>query len=221
MKSKFLSLALAAVMLITSALKSQASDFDVSNLTETIQGAETISGSNTVKQIAQKFQTGTFATPTSVWLVQLYLSSFGSYNLANLSVQIRSDSSGTPGASVGSFAGTGLISIGGIYNFSNLATPVTLVSNTIYWLVIKNNVAGTGANNINWAYGDTTSPSLGVNGLVTPVSSVNTGSTWNTFPTSPQLLRITNVPEPSTYALGGICALSIGLIARRRKVATV
>ncbi|MFM7318154.1 MAG: choice-of-anchor R domain-containing protein [bacterium] len=218
MKSKFFSLVVAASLLITSALKTQAADFDVSNLTETIQGAETISGSNVTKQIAQKFNTGSFATPTSVWLVQLYLSSFGNYNLANLSVQIFTDASATPGTSVGSFSATGSLTTGGIYNFTNIASPVALAANTNYWVVIKNSVVGSGANNINWAYGDSSTPTPGINGVMSTISSVNnTGSSWTTFTTTPQLVRLTNVPEPSTYALGTICALSMGYIARRRK----
>lgn len=219
MKSKLFSLALAASLLMASASKTQAADFDVSNLGLTIEGAETISGSNTVKQIAQKFSTGAFATPTSVWLVQLYLNSLGSYNLANLSVQIRTDASGTPGTSVGSLTGTGLLTAGGIYEFTNTASPISLTASTNYWVVIRNTVAGTGGNNVNWAYGDTTTPAVGTNGVLSTVSAINTGSSWNTFPTTPQLVRISNVPEPSTYALGTIGALTMGYMARRRKTA--
>ena len=47
-------------------------------------------------------------------------------------------------------------------------------------------------------------------------SSGNFLTSWSTGST-PRFLAFQPVPEPSTYALGGICALTMGYIARRRK----
>jgi hypothetical protein len=195
----------------------KAADFNVSNLDKTIEGAETISGSNTVKQIASNFSTGSFTGTANVWLVQLYLNSFGSYDLANLSVRIFTDNVGVPGAAVGSFSGTGIMMIGGIFNFTNTASPVPLQPNTNYWLVIKNSVAGISSNNVNWAYDNSSSPQQGLNGQIGTTTLVNpNGSGWISFSSTSQLFTISSIPEPSTYALGMIGALTMGYVARRR-----
>lgn len=207
----------ASLMLMVGSLNVNAADFNVTNLAETIQGAETISGSNTVKQIASNFSTGSFTGTADVWLVQLYLNSFGSYNLANLSVRIFTDNVGVPGSAVGSLGGTGIMSTGGVFNFTNTASPVPLQPNTNYWVVIKNTVAGTGSNNVNWAYDYPSSPLPGLNGQIGTTQLVSTnGTSWNTFSNTASLMRISNVPEPSTYALGMIGALTMGYVARRR-----
>jgi len=195
----------------------QAVDFDVSNTSLIVQGAETISGSNTVKRIAQKFGSDSLVSPTSVWMAQLSLSSFSSFNISNLDVQIYTNVSNLPGTPIGSLLGSGTsVTSGGIYDFTNLDSPIVLTANTDYWLVIGNKVAGTGSNNINWAYANSSTPTIGTNGKIYSVSAVNTGSVWNTFPTNPQLMRITNVPEPSTYLLGLISSVAMSLTTYRR-----
>lgn len=52
----------------------------------------------------------------------------------------------------------------------------------------------------------------------TPITSFNVSRGGNLgFVTVNNLILAQAVPEPSTYALGGLAALSLGLVSRRRK----
>ena len=219
-KAMFRNIFVASLALVMSSTCVKAASFDVSNLTETVQGTETIPGNNIVKRIATSFSTGSFTGTADIDLVQLYLASFGTYNLANLSVSIFTDNSNVPGTSVGTLTSTGTLTGNGVVDFRNVASPVALQPNTNYWVVVKNAVVGTGSNNIQWAYGYPTGPTPGLNGTIADKSSLNnTGASWNTTVGTAYLARVTNVPEPSTYALGAISALTMGYIARRRNAA--
>jgi hypothetical protein len=221
-KAMFRNIFVASLVMVMSSTGIKAANFDVSNLTESIQGSEVIAANNIVKRIATSFSTGNFAGTADIDLVQLYLSSFGTYNLASLNVSIFTDNSGTPGTSVGSLSATGSLTGNGLVDFRNTTTPVALQPSTNYWVVIKNSVVGTGLNNIQWAYGYPSGPTPGLNGQVNDNTAVNlTGATWNAFAGTSQLVRITNVPEPSTYALGAIGALTIGYINRRRRAVQI
>ena len=212
----------ASLIMFMSGTGIKAANLDVSSLNETIQGAEALNGNNIVKQIATNFSTGSFTGTADIWLVQLYLNSFSTYNLANLSVRIFTDNAGVPGAAVGTaLTATGSLTTGGVVDFTNIGSPVSLAPSTNYWVVIKNTVS-TSNTNLNWAYGYPTSPTVGLNATLGTTQAVNSvGTGWTTFANTAQLVRITNVPEPSTYALGTIGALTMGYVARRRKTAKV
>ena len=216
------SIFVASLIMVIGGSGIKAANLDVSNLNETIQAAESLPANNTLKQIATSFSTGSFVGTADIWKVQLYLNSFSSYNLANLSVRIFTDNAGVPGSPVGSsLTATGIASAGAAYDFTNIGSPVSLAPSTNYWVVIKNTASSNGTP-VNWATANPLTPTTGLNATIGTTQAINyVGTGWTTFANTANLVHITSVPEPSTYALGAIGALTMGYVARGRKTVKV
>lgn len=96
----------------------------------------------------------------------------------------------------------------------DFTTNISLNTSTDYYLVARIDSSLSGL--VYWSRTDS-QPSPGYSWYVT--SSNDGGSSWDpttTDPTNSQLMKITAVPEPSTYALGAIGTLVLGWLGRRR-----
>lgn len=117
------------------------------------------------------------------------------------------------------------------FNYSgDQGANLMLQSGQTYWLVVKNNPIqsvfswyyskdpGTG---LPVAPSDQTGTGIsyaGTKQYVTTALLPNYGLGWNNFATNQSILRysVLTVPEPSTYALGAIGTLVMGMVARRK-----
>jgi hypothetical protein len=136
----------------------------------------------------------------------------------------KKDTPGTLVASLGSYAISGLSTTSSnVITASDLLIPTNL--NTIYWIVASVS-GGTGS----VAFNSTTN-SMSANaanfGGFTPISSyINPPGqpSWyiegsqDAYTIKPIVMSVT-VPEPSTYALGALSAIALGVIGRRKRLA--
>ena len=137
-------------------------------------------------------------------------------------LRIFSDSSNTPGASVGGYTFDSP-AIGGNHNapVNVTFTPTSSISlnaNTNYWIVVSDPNS-----NSEWRYtSSNTGSSTAIGGyVVRDASTTNSGGSWSIFTNSPYLTEISAsaVPEPSTYAAwAGVIALGTTVVLRRRKI---
>lgn len=165
--------------------------------------------SNDLQWNAQKFQTD----GQSYDLVDVTLSMLLSAGTGNATLQIYSDSSGSPNASIATLTSPGSYS-GTLSNTTFTASGVTLAPNSAYWVVLK----GPDSNTIfEWSFTDDNTGS-GVGFTTNWAYSDNLGSSWNPSSTSPYQMRVSvqPVPEPSSVILAGL-GLAAAVFASRRK----
>jgi len=192
------------------------------------------------KSVAQQFKT--------VPVGGFPLSGFSSYNITGVSINMYQSSSGngslkldlysnvqgptsdnskdTPGALVANLGTFAINSIGStnsnIVTASNILVPTTL--NTQYWIVAS--VTGNGSVAFNTTTKSMTASAPNFSGFV-PIGSyinppgqsswfIENGSTaaYARF----SLPMSVTVPEPSTYALGALSAIALGVIGRRKRL---
>ncbi len=123
---------------------------------------------------------------------------------------------GSPGAAVGSALGS--VPIAGIsgvsyqdVTFSGLNR--TLATNTNYWLAVQ----GSGIASV-FFVGATTSTGGTLTGSLGYSITSDAGNSWSAPSTAVYVIgRVNAVPEPSTYALGMIAAVTCGWLARRKR----
>ena len=95
------------------------------------------------------------------------------------------------------------------------STTVTLVNGTTYWLVL-NATTYTGSKQIQSLATDS-SGGTGVS-ATTFMNQRDSSTLWGTnFSTAHLSMKITTVPEPSTYALAALASGTMGVVRRRRQ----
>lgn len=217
-------LVLTLLLALCGVFTANAADINVSTLGAGTGGdtaGSNISG-GADRLLASQFSVG--AQSSDITKVTLRLSNTGNnnYDLTQLTAYLYSDNSNQPGTQVASFFTTGTLVANSNQDF--IGTLFTLNANTNYWLVLKSSVASDANNSVDWRYtqSSTLAPVSGFNGVINTIAatSANNGSSWTIY-TSPNTTfynyRISNVPEPSTYALGMIATGVLGGLARRRK----
>lgn len=140
-------------------------------------------------------------------------------------MQLRQANGSNPGAVVATFTNPATPPIGVLpqwYTFT-LAAPVTLNINTNYFIVLSD-LQGNSTDKKEFHWHETepfTVPSgQGGSGLtyVSTLSSTDGEVTWSGVnPSIGIRLNAVPVPEPSTYALGAIGVLTLGIVSKRRK----
>lgn len=213
------------LLMIGGLITLQAADINVSSLGPG-NGADVVASSisgGADRLLASQFTVG--AQSADISKVTVSLSNLGekAYDLTRLTALIYSDSGNKPGSSLTSFTQTG--SLNGDANQDFTGTLFSLSANTNYWLVLKASAASDINQAVMWYCTQSSSlaPVSGVNGAINTLSATSTdnGETWIPY-TSPNLtyydFAITNVPEPSTYALGLIATgVIVGAARRSRK----
>lgn len=139
-----------------------------------------------------------------------------------VTVALYDNASSNPGTQIGTFTNPTFVTGTALYNFAGFTGSTTLAANTQYWVVVTANA--TGPSNYQWTYSDPLASPAGLNGsgftyLGTRGREMPLGNpTWISLAAPEQNMRITinAVPEPSTYALGGVAALVLGAAARRK-----
>lgn len=133
------------------------------------------------------------------------------------------DTPGTLFASLGSFSISGLgTGTSNIVSASNIVVQTKL--NTIYWVVAS--VTGTGTVAFNTTTNSMTANASNFSGFKPIASYINPPAvtSWyiegskDAYSNNPLVMSVT-VPEPSTYALGALSALALGVIGRRKRMA--
>lgn len=197
------------------------------NLTESADQGVTMSGngSGNWKFNAEAFTTTPYYAKNLVSSVTLYLAlnSFGSTG-GTFDVAIYSnDTSGSPANKPGTLVAnvaTGqtasqIIPTSGAFVTFTPASVISLSDNTTYWVVLDASNY-TGSKQIISA-GTDSSAGLGVT-TNNMLQKDNVGTWSDNFPPGgPSHMIMKVVPEPSTYALGGIATSTLGLMARRRR----
>ncbi|MBI1325767.1 PEP-CTERM sorting domain-containing protein [bacterium] len=123
---------------------------------------------------------------------------------------------GGPGAAVGSPLGS--VSIAGIsgagyQNVTFAGLKRTLTSDKHYWVAVQ----GAGLASVFYV-GATTSTGGNLSGSLGFSISSDAGASWSAPSTSVFVIgQVNAVPEPSTYALGAVAALTAGWLARRKR----
>jgi len=196
------------LMVLASVSSASAVDiFDNLSKVSANTGASYSSGS--LQWSTQKFQTD----GQSYDLVDVTLSMMLSAGTGNATLQIYSDSSGSPNASIATLISPGSYS-GTLSNTTFTASGVTLAPNSAYWVVLK----GPDSNTIfEWSFTDDNTGS-GAGFSTNWAYSDNLGSSWNPSNTSPYQMRVSvqPVPEPSSVILAGL-GLAAAVFASRRK----
>jgi len=202
------SMAAAAAIMLLNTLNISAVDL-ADNLIETRNGGVTIDAS--VPAVAQGFSTtatGYIINSISVKLKQDNAASPD--GTLNFSIYSADGTGGTPNTLVSSISTVATSALptssASVYSLNSL--NVTLSPNTSYYLVLTS--TSTLGNGAAWGYTNST------NGTGFPSNqSIYSSSSWSAPSTSfPQMMQISAVPEPSTYALA---VLSIGTLAFARK----
>ena len=133
-------------------------------------------------------------------------------------VDLWSDVSGQPGASLGTFTNPGAFSAG-LNTFTAGGLP-SLAANAAYWVVLRGASVGASAN---WYFTDnqgTVSPATQTMGNAFRTSL---GGAWQVSSTQPYMMQVsaerTSVPEIDPSGVGSVMALvtsALGLLERRR-----
>lgn len=201
------SLAAAAAMMVLNTATTSAVDI-ANNLSETRNGGVTIDAS--VPSVAQGFTTsaaGYIINNISVMLKQDNAASPD--GTINFSIYTADGTGGAPNTLVSSIStvATTALPTSNASSYTLNSLNVTLSPNTTYYLVLTS--TSTLGNGAAWGYTNST------NGTGFPSNqSIYSSSAWSAPSTSfPQLMQISAVPEPSTYALA---VLSIGTLAFAR-----
>jgi hypothetical protein len=188
----------------TSALAAQTYVFDTSGQTGAGQSTGTLFSSLTP---AQRFTTD--ASLTTLTGISLHMQNANNW-VPNL--QIFSDNgSGVPVSLVNSFASS-TVSSGGWATFND---SVTLAANTTYWIVFGTTSGS--ANSYAWAGATNNGSSYGAWLTTADYNrAYNVGSGFSAYANQVMDLRLTAIPEPSTYAaiLG---AGALGCVVWRRR----
>lgn len=208
---------IAALFVACFAMPSNAADL-ANNLANTATGGSLFFGSQA--NWGQSFQTTTDTIITSV-SVNLYrgAGATGLFSFYIFDYDINTNKPITPGSLLDRLVGQVNIATLPEGNHT-VATTVTFnalsislgFANSPYYLVAKANVTNASAF---WA---TTNVTTGTGFPSYQASSTDDGASWSTASLAApvQLMRITAVPEPSTYALGMIAAATFGFVSRRR-----
>ena len=167
------------------------------------------------------------------WPALSFKTSMTNYILESVTIPVRNpnllisgtisfvlyDSNGTggaPGAAVGSALGSvPIVDIAGdsYQNVTFNGLSRTLSTNTNYWIAIR----GTGLASV-FMVGATTSTGGILAGSLGYSITNDAGANWSAPSNSLYVIgQVTAVPEPSTYALGAIAALTAGWLARRQR----
>jgi hypothetical protein len=145
-------------------------------------------------------------------------------NVQGTSPNNKKDTPGTLVASLGSFAISGLSStISNAVTVSNILIPTKL--NTNYWIVASVS-GGSGSVGFSTTSNDMSSNAPNFSGFTPIASYINPPSqtSWyiegskDAYAINPIIMSVT-VPEPSTYALGALSAIALGVIGRRKRLA--
>jgi hypothetical protein len=165
---------------------------------------------------AQSFNTT--ATDFIVTDVTLRMFTDATSGQFRISIYDATGAGNRPGAQVASlFSGpVANLPAGGVYqNFNLTNLNVVLNPNQRYYIVGDAGPLNSETAFVYWQY--TTSPPPGSGGATSVFWQSLDGSTWrDEFVGEPQLMRVVAVPEPGTYALAGLCVLTLGVIGRRR-----
>ncbi len=167
-------------------------------------------------RVAQSFQT----TAIDVIVTDVTIKIFTDATSGQFRINIF-DATGAgnrPGAQVANiFSGTvaNLPASGAYQNFNLTNLNVVLNPNQRYYIVADAGPLNDVEKFIYWQY--TTSPPPGSGGATSVFWQSLDGSTWrDEFVGEPQLMRVVAVPEPGTYALAGLCVVTLAAIGRRR-----
>lgn len=135
----------------------------------------------------------------------------------------KKDTPGTLLASLGSYAISGLsTTTSNVISVSNIQIPTKL--NTAYWIVAS--VSGTGSVAFNTTTNSMSSNASNFSGFTPIATYINPPSqtSWyiegsqDAYAINPIVMSVA-VPEPSTYALGALSAIALGVIGRRKRFA--
>lgn len=209
-----LTFALTAIWLFGLAQSTHAADTIANNLANTRNGGQSV---NVNSWAAQAFTTSL----TAYVLDSVTVNMSRDLNVTAGSIElIIYDSSGTAGRP-GSTASSVFATIDAVSQLSGTVADITfnglnvvLNPTTTYYLVLRG-VGITGGGDALWSYTNTTTGT----GFPSNYSETNDGGTsWDApVQSSPQKMAITAVPEPSTYVLAGLSAITAMLAARRRR----
>ena len=193
---------LAGILLFTALISRAQGTIDVSNLGDSVFGYSVGGGS-------QSFQTGAASNGYSLNSITLLMGNWLG-NASNFVVSIYNDNSGQFGTSLATLNGNSDPETSGEYNY--FASNLNLNPSTVYWIV---------ANCESFSSGSFFPPG-GYAWQLTASPDYTSSDGWsiNTAGNSPPLgngflqfaVNATAVPEPSTFALGGLC---VGLIFSR------
>lgn len=208
-----------------------ATNIDVSNLLNTPTGKTPYSPSaNTY--MASMFQTSSyFGTASPIASITLRLQNASGVSITNAQVHIytstlesslnlRRPNTPIPNASYeGTISainpnGSGSLTYQDVTFAAN--APIVLSANTPYWIVFLS----TPSEQVSWLHFNTSNNVVGFNAEITPysaTSTLGTSGSWIGFSSLPNQFGITTVPEPSTYVLCTIAAVTWGGLTRRRR----
>jgi hypothetical protein len=182
----------------------------VSNLSDTVNGTSTIYASGPPQEYAQEFVTGS----SSVTLASVVAAVGDASGSFTAQVELVANNGGQPGSSAFTTFTFSAISSGipSDLTFTPNST-VVLSANTDYWFILS--ATGT-TGSYKWDYTDTNSTSLPLYAV-----SKNSGSSWTTYSSGPELIEVNSVdqvsvPEPSYLLLSGLALVGCGLTMRRR-----
>lgn len=198
--------------LLSSGLQAVSAADLANNLGESRSGSSGVSDSF---WFAQAFSTTlTDNVITSVTLAA-HKSAVNTSGTLNVSVYTNSGSN-TPGTLVATLASLNVATqltttIGDQVTIGSLNT--SLATSTTYYLVLSG--SGITGGLASWDFTNSTS---GTGFPSNATLSSTSGTSWAApILTDPQIMRIVAVPEPSTYALGAICAGTLSYLGRRKR----
>jgi len=204
-------LAFCCLSILGLAGSSQAADILADNLGNTLGGDVTITDSTWSAQAFTTTLTG-FVIDSITLNMTRDGSTTGTVELYIYELDVNNKPASLPLTFVGSKdIATELSTSPGNVDFPGLS--ITLDASTTYYLVMRGSSVADGT--ARWSYTD---DETGTGFPSYYARSIDTGATWlGPLLDSPQIMKITAVPEPSTITLSAFGAIAIGLASRRRR----